>query len=111
MAPDRGDMCIGDGALKLRLRRLRLGWIGDDGAQAPRRFLRIGEGRGRSWLNPRLAIGSNQRDVDPVHRRAADDADGGLKRAAHGVSFRPPPGTHSTSDLPKSLAARAATNR
>ena len=109
---DRGDMRVGDGAFQFGLRLLRLRRVGDDGAQGARRRLGIGEGRGRPGLDMRLAVAADERDVDPVHRRAADDADrGGEGRGVHRACVCEAPGVQSTSERPKSLAARAATKR
>ena len=74
---DRRDMGVGHVAFERRLRRLDLARIRDDCAQASRGPLRVGESCRRASFEQRLAVAFNQRDVDPVHRRAADDADGG----------------------------------
>ena len=72
---DRGDMGVGHVALELGLRRLGFARVGDHRAQAPRHRLRVGEGRGGAGFEPVFAVAFDQRDVDPVHRGAADDAD------------------------------------
>ena len=74
---DRRDMGVGHQALKLELRRLGFAQVGDHRAQALSDSRRVGEGRGRPGLELRFAVAFDQRDVDPVHRRAADDADRG----------------------------------
>ena len=104
---DRRDMGVGHLALEIRLRRLRLTGARDDCAQALRDPLGVGESRGGAGFDPRFAVAHDQRDVDAVHRRAADDADRGrqaIRRSAHLGSVRFAPGAHNTSALPPSLA-------
>ena len=113
-ALDRRDMRVGDGGFELDERPRRARRVGDDRAQLGRDLGRVGIGRARAGLEARLAVGADQRDVDAVHRRAADGADRRRQVAravAHCASLWLAPGTHSTSARPPSLATRAATNR
>ena len=72
---DRRDMGVGHQALELELRRLGFAQVGDHRAQTLRDLRRIGESRRGSGLELSLAVAFNQRNVNSVHRRAADDAD------------------------------------
>ena len=74
---DRGDMGVSHQALELELRRLGFAQVGDHRAQALRDRLRVRESRRGPGPELRLAVAFDQRDVDSVHRRAADDADRG----------------------------------
>ena len=106
------DMGVGHRAFELRLRASGGGRIGHDRPQPLSHGLRIGKGRGRPRLDPRLAVALDQRHVDPIHRRAADYADGEQEAGvAHSCPDWLAPGVHRTSRAPKSLAARAATKR
>ena len=69
------DMGVGHVALELELRGLGFAQVGDHRAQALGHVLGVGEGRGGPGFELRFAVAFDQRDVDPVHRRAADDPD------------------------------------
>ncbi len=70
------DMRVGDVALQLIERPFGLGRIGDDRAQSGGDFGRIGIGRPGADARDGFAVALQRRDVDPVHRGAADDPDG-----------------------------------
>jgi hypothetical protein len=72
---DRSDMGVGHEALELDLRRLGLAQVGHDRAEALRDLVRVGESFGGPGFEPRLAVAVDERNVDSIHRRAADDAD------------------------------------
>ena len=86
---DRRDMGVGHQALEFELRRLGFAQVGDHRAQTLRDLGRVRESRRGPGLELRLAVAFDQRDVDSVHRRAADDADRGLRV----------PGYHSSSSV------------
>ena len=79
---DRRDMGVGHQALEFELRRLGFAQVGDHRAQTLRDLRRVGESRRGPGLELSLAVAFDQRDVDSVHRRAADDADRGLQSLA-----------------------------
>ena len=70
-------MGVGHVALELELRGLGFAQVRDHRAQALGHVLGVGEGRGGPGFELRFAVAFDQRDVDPVHRRAADDPDRG----------------------------------
>ena len=68
-------MRVGDGALEVLQRFPRARGIGDDFAQRLPHVVGIGISRAGAGLDARFGVAADQRDVDAVHRGAADDAD------------------------------------
>jgi hypothetical protein len=72
---NRRDMGVGHVALEFELRGLGFAQVRDHRAQALGHVPGVREGRGGPGFELRFAVAFDQRDVDPVHRRAADDPD------------------------------------